>query len=275
MGRLIIVAFAAAALIVVPSATPQTVAGRTVLRAVALPTGSTKSRSISCPPGYFAVSVGVSRAGSGLTTLADHPLGSRTFSVRLSNRGDAGLRVTLAAACRRIRGAAKSASYLKLVKRDRVTVRVGPSASRQAHVTCPSGTVPAAAGFDAGRGDVTVRQETQDLHAFSFSVFNRGPAARSVSLYGSCLTVVLPAGAHAGRLQVSLATDTVPVFSGGQVMTRTCRRGWLSLSVGYAVPAGVELNGAAAVGRSGRWSLTNPGEKPALAQIQLVCARLA
>jgi hypothetical protein len=184
------------------------------------------------------------------------------------------MRVTLAAACRRIRGAAKSPSYLKLVTRRRVTVQVGPSSLRQAHVTCPSGTVPAAAGFDAGRGAVTVRQETQDLHALSFAVFNRGSTARTVSFYGSCLTVVRPAGAHAGRLQVSLATDTVPVLSGSQVMTRTCQRGWLSLSVGYVVPAGVELNGAAAVGRNGRWSLTNPAEKPALAQIQLACARL-
>jgi hypothetical protein len=209
-----------------------------------------------------------------VTSLADRPLGLRTFLVRLSNRGDSNQRVTVAGACRRVRAAGKGAPYLKLANRRRMTVRVAPASLRQARLTCPSGTVPAAAGFDTGRADVTVRQETQDLHVFSFAAFNGGTTARTVSFYGSCLTVVRPAGTRAGQLQVSLATDTVPVTSGSQVVTRVCPRGWLSLSVGFSVPAGVELNGAAAVGRTGRWSLTNATQNPVVAQVELACARI-
>jgi hypothetical protein len=40
------------------------------------------------------------------------------------------------------------------------------------------------------------------------------------------------------------------------------------------LPAGVELNGAAAVARTGRWLLANPAQKPVLAHLQLACARL-
>jgi hypothetical protein len=269
------VACAAAALIVIPSATPQTVVGRTVVRALALPTGTAKSLSISCPAGYFALSAGASRTGAGVTALTDRPLGLRTFSLRLSNSGDADRRVTVAAACRRVRPAGKRAPYLKLATRRRVRLRVSTASLGQTHLTCPSGTVPAAAGFDAGRRDVTVREETQDLHTLSFTAYNRGTAARSISFYGSCLTVVRPAGASPAQLQVSLATDTVPIPTGSQVVTRTCPQGWLSLSVGYSVPAGLDLNGAAAVGRTGRWTLTNAAQKPLLAQVQLACARLS
>ena len=267
-------AFVAAALIVVPSATPQTVVGRTVVRALALPTGATKSLTISCPAGYFALGAGASKAGAGITALAARPLGLRTFSLRLSNAGDADQRVTVAAACRRVRAAGKRAPHLKLVTRRRVTLRVSPTSLRQTHLTCPSGTVPAAAGFDAGRRDVTVREEAQDLHALSFSAYNRSATARTVSFYGGCLTVVRSAGASRAQLQVSLATDTVPIPSGSEVVTRSCPQGWLSLSVGYSVPVGLDLNGAAAAGRTGRWSFTNPAQKPVLAQVQLACARL-
>jgi hypothetical protein len=58
-------------------------------------------------------------------------------------------------------------------------------------------------------------------------------------------------------------------------VTRLCPRGWLSLAAGYSLPAGVELNGAASVGRSARWSLTNPEQKPVLADLQLACTRIA
>lgn len=274
MGRWIIVAFATTALVVVASATSQVVVGRTVFRSANLPSGATKTLSVSCPAGYFALSAGTARAGEGISELAVRPLSTRKFAFRLANTGDLDQRLTVAAACRRVRAGTK-APYLKLTARRRVTLRVAPSSLRQTRLTCPSGTVPAAAGFDLGRGNVSVRQETQDLHVLSFGVFNAGAAARTVSFYGRCLTVVRSAGARAMQLQVSLATDTVPIHTGAQVVTRVCPRGWLSLATGYSLPAGVELNGAAAVGRTGRWSLTNPALKPVLADLQLACARLS
>jgi hypothetical protein len=275
MGRWITVAVAAAALVVVASATSQVVVGRTVFRAVALPAGAAKTLSVSCPKGYFALSAGASRAGEGINQLAARPLSARTFAFRLANAGDLDQRVTVAAACRRVRATGGKAPYLKLTARRHMTIRVGSASLRQARFTCPSGTVPVAPGFDLGRGKLSIRQQTQDLRVLSFGVFNGGPAARTVSFYGSCLTVVSPAGASAAQLQVRLATDTVAIHTGTQVVTRLCPRGWLSLSAGYSLAAGVELNGAAAVGRTGRWSLTNPAQKPVLTDVQLACARLS
>jgi len=249
---------------------------RSVFRAVALPAGATKALSVSCPRGYFALSAGASRAGEGIRELEARPLSPRTFAFRLANTGDLDQRVTVAAACRRIRAAGAKSPYLKLASRKRVVVRVAPSSLRQARITCPSGTVPAASGFDLGRRrELNVREETQDLHVLTFGVFNAGSTSRAVSFFAGCLTVVRPAGGRGAQLQVSLATDTVPVHVGTQVVTRLCPQGWLTLAAGYSVPAGVELNGAAAVGRTGRWTLTNPAQKPVLAELQLACARVA
>jgi hypothetical protein len=275
IGRWLIAAFAAAALIVVASATSQVVVGRTAFRAVKVSAGATKTVSVSCPAGYFAVSAGAAKSGEGIKELQAKPLSLRTFAFRLANRGGLDQRVTVAAACRRVRAARGKVPYLKLVSRRRVTVRVAPAAERQARFTCPSDTVPAAAGFDLGRGNLSVRQQTQDLHRLTFTVSNNGTTAKTVSLYAGCLTVVRPAGARATQLQVSLATDTVPLPNGSQVVTRLCPRGWLSLAAGYSLPAGVELNGAVAVARTGRWSFTNSAQKPVLAQLQLACLRLS
>jgi hypothetical protein len=201
-------------------------------------------------------------------------VGVRAYSFRLANTGELAQRVTVAAACRRVRSGGSKALYLKLAARRRMKLRVPASSLRETRFACPSGTVPAAAGFDLGRGKLSVRQETQDLHVLTFGVFNPSSVPRTVFFYGGCLTVVRPAGARATQLQVSLATDTVPIHNGTQVVTRVCPQGWLSLAAGYDVPVGLELNGAAAVARTGKWSLTNPAQKPVLVQLQLTCARL-
>jgi hypothetical protein len=274
IGRWLIAACAAAALIAVASAFSQVVVGRTAFHAVKVPKGATKTVSVSCPAGYFAVSAGASKTGEGINLLQARPLSPRRFAFRLANVGHLDQRVTAAAACRRVRAGGGKAPYLKFTARRRVKLRVAQSGQRQTRLSCPSGTVPVAAGFDLGHGNLSVRQETQDLHTLTFAVSNAGAAPKNVSFYASCLTVVRPAGARATQLQVSLATDTVPIHNGSQVVTRLCPRGWLSLAAGYSVPAGVELNGAAAVGRTARWSLTNPAQKPVLAELQLVCARL-
>jgi hypothetical protein len=249
--------------------------GRTASRSVAIPAGATKALSVSCPKGSLAVSAGASRSGEGIHLLATRPLGPRTFAFRLANTGALDQHVTVAAACRRVRVAEGRAPFLRLTAQRRVKLRVPPVTLKQARFNCPSGTVPAAAGFDLGRGALSIREETQDLHLLTFGVFNSGLAARSVSFYAGCLTVVRSSGARATRLHVSLATDTAPVHNGAQVVTRLCPRGWLALAAGYDLPAGVELNGAAAVGRAGKWSLTNPEQKPVLAQLQLACARVS
>lgn len=274
IGRWLIAAFAAAALIVVVSAFSQVVVGRTAFRALDVPPGATKTISVSCPAGYFAVSAGVSRAGDGISALQARPLSPRRFRFRFANTGHVAQRVTVAAACRRVRASGSNAPHLKLAARRRLTLRVASTGQRQTRFACPSGTLPAAAGFDLGHGGLSVRQEMQDLHTLTFGVSNSTPAPKRVSFYVNCLTVVRPAGTRGTQLQVSLATDTVPVSNGSQVVTRVCPRGWLSLAAGYSVPAGVELNGAAAVGRTARWALTNTAQKPVLAQLQLVCSRL-
>jgi len=132
-------------LIVVASATSQVVVGRTVLRAVKVPAGAARSVAVSCPAGYFAVSAGPSRAGAGIRELEARPLSSRKFAFRLANASDVEQRVTVAAACRRVRAVGSNTSYLKLAAKRRVTLKVAPSGQRQARFTCPSGTVPAAA----------------------------------------------------------------------------------------------------------------------------------
>jgi hypothetical protein len=274
MGRLLTLVCAAAALIVVASATSQVVVGSTAFRAIKIPAGAAKEVSVSCPAGYFALSGGASNAGEGISELEVRPLSARKFAFRLANAGDALARVTVSAACRRVRAGGGSAPYLRLVPKRRVTMTVPKAGLRQARFTCPSGMVPAATGFDLGRSALSVRQETQDLHTVNFAVSNTGAAPRRASLWAGCLTVVRPAGARATQLQVSLATDTVPLRSGSQVVTRLCPRGWLSLSAGYSLPATAVLNGAAAVGRTARWTLTNPQSKPVLADLQLACARL-
>jgi len=277
MGGRVIGGCALAALVVVPAAIPQTVIGQTVFRAVNLQAGTNRALSLSCPPGSFAVSAGISKASAGVTMLGIRLIGLRTFALRLSDP-PVGLerRLTVAAACRRLQARSGSSLHLRLTPVRPLRLRVGPARFRQAHLACPDGTIPAAAGYDIGgpESQVILRQQTQTLRGLTFGLVNRGTAARSVSLYGSCLTVVRPSGASGARLEVQLVTDTVPVQPGSQVVTRFCPRGWLSLAAGYAVPPGLALDGAAAVARAGRWSLTSTTRQPAFAQLQLVCARL-
>jgi hypothetical protein len=262
-------------LIVVASATSQVVTGRTAYRAVKVPARATKTVAVSCPAGYFALSAGAARSAQGISELEARPLSVRRFAFRLTNASELGQRVTVAAACRRVRMGGSKAPYLKLAARRHVTLKVAQSGQRHTRFTCPSGTLPAAAGFDLGLGKLSVRQMTQDLRVLSFAVSNAGAAAKNASFYASCLTLVHPAGARAAQLHVSLGTDSVPLRSGSQVVTRLCPAGWFSLAAGYSLPAGVELNGAAAIGRTARWTLTNPAQKPVLADLQLACARIS
>jgi hypothetical protein len=277
MSRWVIAAFALAALVVVPSAISQIVVGKTVVRTAELRPGATRSLVVSCPRGYFAVSAGVYSPVDGANTLSIQSRSLRAFTFRLGNPpANPGGRVAVAAACRRIRAAGGTVPYLQLKPLKARTVRVEPSGRRQVQLVCPPRTVPAAAGFDLGRAGATLAlpSQTQTLRAFTFEVVNRGTAARTVSFHGSCLTVVGPAGARGGQLQVRLATSTIPMHPGSQVVTKRCPRGWLSLATGYSLPPGLTLNGATAALRQGRWSVTSRPGSQELATFELVCSRL-
>ena len=277
MGRRVIAGFALAALIAVPSATPQIVVGQTVVRTADIRPGVTRSLVVACPRGYFAVSAGVYRPVDGANTLSIRSSSLRAFAFRLGNPpANPGGRVAVAAACRRVRAGRGAVPYLRLKTLKPLTVRVGPSGQRQVHLGCPPKTVPAAAGFDLGRAGATLalQSQTQTLRAFTFEVLNRGAVARTVSFHGSCLTLVRPAGARAEQLQVRLETASVQIHAGSQVVTKSCPRGWLSLATGYSLPPRVTLNGATAALRRGRWSVTSKPGGTELATFELVCSRL-
>jgi hypothetical protein len=175
-----------------------------------------------------------------------------------------------------IRATRDTVPHLRLKALEPLKVRVGPSGLRRVHLACPPRTVPAAAGFDLGRAGATlaVQSQTQTLRAFTFEVRNRGAAARTVSVHGSCLTLVRPAGARSEQLHVSLVTETVAIHPGSQVVTRRCPRGWLSLATGYSLPPGLTLNGSTVALRQGRWSVARKAGGPELATFELVCSRL-
>jgi hypothetical protein len=260
-------------LVVAPSATPQTVVGRTALRTIDLRPGTTKALAVSCPSGYLAVSAGVSRPASGVTTLSVRATGPRSFLARFRNpAANPRRKVTVGAACRR---AAQGPARLRLKPLKPVTVRVGPSSQKRVELTCPRGTFPGTAGFDLGRTDVTpvLESETQTFRAFMFRVVNRGATAGTVSLHAGCLTAVRPPG-FSTKLQVGLTSETVQIDPGTHVVTRRCTAGWLPLAAGYSVRPGLEIQGAAVTLHAGRWSVTNRADGDLPATFELVCGRL-
>jgi hypothetical protein len=263
-----------AALVAAPSAIPQTVVGRTLLRTVEVQAGSTKAFALTCPPGFLAVSAGVfRRAPSDVTTPSVRAHGPRSFVFRFRNASvGAERRIALAASCRR---AAQGRARLRLTPLNRsATARIVASSRKAVRLSCPSGTFPVAAGFDLGRtGSLTLESQTQTFHALTFRVVNRGAVARSASFYGACLTLIRPAGSST-ELKVALTNETVPVEPGTRSVTRRCPSGWFALGVGYSLRAGLELRAAATGLREGRWSLSSTADGQLLAALQLVCARL-
>ena len=274
MGRWFIAALAPAALIAVPSAIPQTVVGRTVLRTIELRPGSTKAFALTCPAAYVAVSGGVYRPAPGVATLSIRSTGPRSFLFRFGNPPSNSVRrPAVAVACQRI---AQGSLRLRLraIKRP-VTVRVGASSRRDVRVTCPPGTFAAAAGFDLGRAvnALALERETQTFRAFAFRVVNRASGARTASFRASCLTILKPSGSSA-QLRVSLTSETVAVDSGAQFVRRRCPAGWLALTAGYSLRAGLELEGAAVALREARWSVTSDAAGELPATFELACSRV-
>jgi hypothetical protein len=287
LGRWVIALIGVAALVVAPSATPQIIVTQTVFHSANLPSNAITIFNVTCPPGYVAVSAGVSNAAPGITTLSIRPVGLRTYAFRFGNPvTNQRQRVTVAVACRRIRVRRGTTPYLKLKPLKLRPFQVKPESQKTASLTCPSGTVPAGAGFDLdparskalGRFSGTtlsIRHQTVTLHGAAVILRNSGARARPVALYATCLTVVRQQGASSERLLVKIFTETRPIRPGSQVVKRSCPRGWTALSTGFAVPSRIAMDGSAALGRVGKWSLTNRADSPAVADLQLVCGRLS
>ncbi len=287
MGRWVIALTAAAALVAASSATPQIVVAQTVFHTADLPSNAITSFNVTCPPGYVAVSAGVSSAALGATTLSIRPVGLRSYAFRFGNPvTNPHERVTVAVSCRRVRAGSGTSPYLKLTPLKLKPVQVKPSSQKAPSLSCPSGTVPAGTGFDLdpSRGGkalerfsgttLSIRRQTQSLRGVAFIVRNTGARARPVALYVDCLTVVRPPRAASARLLVKIVSDTTPVHPGSHVVKHSCPRGWTGLATGFAIPTSLSLDGSAAIGGIGKWSLRNSGDGPALADLQLLCGRL-
>ena len=287
MGRWVIGLTAAAALVAASSASPQIVVAQTVFHTADLPSNAVTGFNVTCPPGYVAVSGGISTAAPGVTTLSIRSIGIRTYAFRFGNPvTNPHQRVTVAVACRRIRVGAGTSPYLKLKPLKLKPFKIGPSSQKAASLSCPSDTVPAGTGFELdparskalGRFSGTtlsIRRQTQTLRGVAFRVRNTGPRARPVALYVSCLTVVRPPGASSERLLVKIFTDATPIHAGSQVVKHSCPRGWTALATGFALPSALALDGSAAIAGTGRWSLTNRGDSTSVADLQLLCGRLS
>jgi len=286
MGRWVIALIGVAALVAAPWASPQIVVAQTVFHTADLPSNAIKSFSVACPRSYLAVSGGVSTAAPGVTTLSIRPVGLRAYAFRFGNPvKNPHQRMTVAVACRKIRVRSGRSPYLRLKPLKLKPFQVKPSTTKAALVGCPSGTVPAGTGFDldprrakaAGRFSGTtlsVRSQTLTLHGIAFRIRNSGPRARAASLYVTCVTVVRPPAAPIERLFVKVVTVTMPIHPGSQVVKRSCSRGWTALATGFAIPTPLAMDGSAAIGAVGKWSVANHGDSAALADLQLLCGRL-
>ena len=265
---------AIAGVLSVPAGAAQTLFGRTVLHGMRLPGGATRASTVSCPTGYAAVSGGVSTPAQGVALLRAAPAGTRAYAFRLANAGGPARRVTVAVACRRLR---TSGARIEMRQLEPKSVRVRHGVQQSAALTCPSGTAPAGSGVDirSGGTQVTVRRLTESLRGFSFTVLNAGRGARAVVFSGNCITVVSRPGSPRARLRVKLITFRQPLDPGRRTITHRCPTGWLSLATGYSLGApAVALEGTAAVGGGGRWSVVNSGDASTPLVLQLSCGRV-
>jgi hypothetical protein len=286
MVKWVIALVAVVAALVAPSSLAQVVLSKSVFHTVDLPSNTIRSVVVSCPRGYVAASAGISNPAPGVTLLSIRPWGVAGYRFRLGNpAANDDQQVTVVAACRSL--AFKSAARLKVAP-VQMTVKVPGSQLKAAALPCPSNTLPAGWGGDvapahSARGSVpgaanrvSLRTASMGLGGFSFSLRNTGTKAQSVTLYGTCLTALRPAGTSRERLQVRITTFPVLLQPGSRRVVRSCATGWVSLAAGYVLrsPA-TSIDGAAAIGVSGRWWVASDAEGQASVDLKLVCARLS
>jgi hypothetical protein len=286
MGRRVIVLVAVGIGLVAAAAwaqTGQVVLGPTVYASHDLPSNAITGFTVSCPPGYVAVSAGVSSPGLGATLLSVRPLGLRAFTFRFGNpvTNDA-TRVTVAVACRKIRGG--PVLRLKPVK-TRVVVKAGQV--KTGTLTCPQQTTPAGAAVDLEPGRarsidsfagsaLSVRTTTASLRAFQFRIANAGARAHDVLVQGTCATALFTPDVQPVHLSTKISTYTDVIAPGRRHVVHRCPGGWTAFGAGYALSIGsVRVEGAAAVGPNGSWWVRNTAAAPVTAQLQTTCARVS
>jgi hypothetical protein len=286
MGRWVIALVAVAAGLAVPSSLAQVVLAQSVFHAEDLPSNTIRNFVVSCPRGYVAVSAGISNPAPGVTLLSIWPSGVTGHKFRFGNPvTNPDQQVTVVVACRSL--VFKGATRLKATPvQTKVTVPAGQLEA--AALPCPPHTLPAGWGLDIAPGHggqryvpgaaarVSLRKASMHLGGFSFSLRNSGTKAQSVTLSGTCLTALRPAGASRERLFVRITTFRVPLHPGSQRVVRGCATGWVSLAAGYVLrsPA-TTIDGAAAIGTGGRWWVASDAEGQSTADLTLVCARLS
>jgi hypothetical protein len=285
MGKWVIALVAVAAALVAPSSLAQVVLSKSVFHTVDLPSNTTRSVLVSCPRGYVAASAGISNPAPGVTLLSIRPWGVAGYRFRFGNSAaNADQQVTVVAACRSF--AFKNAARLK-VAQVQMRVKVPGGQLKPAALPCPSNTLPAGWGGDiapahSARGSVpsaarmSFRTVSMSLAGFSFSLRNTGTKTQSVTLYGTCLTAVSPAGTSRERLRVRITTFPVLLQPGSRRVVRSCATGWVSLAAGYVLrsPA-TTIDGVAAIGASGRWWVASDAEGQSSVDLKLVCGRLS
>lgn len=286
MERWVIVLLAAGIALVAASARAgtgaQAVLAPTVFATHELPSNAITGFTVTCPPGYVAVSAGVTRPGPGSTLLSVKPAGPRAFVFRFGNpvTSDA-TRVTVALACRKLSGG--PVFRLTLVK-NRFFVR--PGSQKSVTITCPPKTTPAGSGYDLDPGRaksvegfggpvLSVRTATASLRALQFRVASAAQRTRAVTVYGNCLTVLLAPSVARAQLTTKISTYTNVIAPGEHQFKHDCPRGWSALGTGYALGSGsARVDGAAAVTTGGRWSVRNTGTAPLQARLQVICAKV-
>jgi hypothetical protein len=285
MGKWFIALVGVAAALVAPSSLAEVVLSKSVFHTVDLPSNTTRSVLVSCPRGYVAASVGISNPAPGVTLLSIRPWGVAGYRFRFGNSAaNADQQVTVVAACRSF--AFKNAARLK-VAQVQMRVKVPGGQLKPAALPCPSNTLPAGWGGDiapahSARGSVpsaarmSFRTVSMSLAGFSFSLRNTGTKTQSVTLYGTCLTAVSPAGTSRERLRVRITTFPVLLQPGSRRVVRSCATGWVSLAAGYVLrsPA-TTIDGVAAIGASGRWWVASDAEGQSSVDLKLVCGRLS
>jgi hypothetical protein len=275
MSRWVIALVAVAAVLAAPSSLAQIVLARSVFDTQDLPSNTIRNIAVSCPRGYVAASAGISKPAAGVNLLSIRPSGAIGYRFRFRNpAANPEQQVTVVAACRSL--ALKGATRLKATA-VRVKVNVPAGRLKAAALPCPSSTLPAGWGYAGAAARVSLRRVSLHPGGFSFSLRNSATKAHSVTLYGTCLTALRPPGASRERLHVSFTTFRAPLHSRSQRVVRSCARGWVSLAVGYVLlgsPAAT-IDGAAAIGAGGRWSITNAAESQSNAALTLVCAQLS
>jgi hypothetical protein len=283
---------AAGIALVAASASAQTgplLLGSSVRASHTLRSNTTAMFTVRCPRGYVATSAGLVKPGSGTKVLSILPVSARTYRFRIGNplaNGDQ--RVTVVVACRKA-AAGKASVKLRLTPLKTRHIVVPPRGAADAELVCPRGTTPAdgavdldparhkSLGASPGALALSVRGETTTLARLAFAVRNSGTRARTVAVYGGCVTLVRAAAAPSERFHVKVTTFVgVRLHPGEQTLIRRCQRGWFSLSAGYALRSRLTtVTGAAAVTGGGRWSLASDSDGDTKADLQLACARLA